>query len=103
MKDIKEVQNSRIIKWSVWSPNGMISHGRARYEMIIGWLAELYKEAKECVMEQEKPHAIAGRVMHDEGGHITEIRMYCDTYLTDEELDTVAIMNAHDTLWVAHK
>lgn len=91
------------VKWSQWSPNGLVRCGRNEYKTIMGWMKELYADAKKCVEKQEKPHAISGRVMHDEDGHLTEIRLYCDAYLTDEELDVVSAMNPHDTLWVAHK
>lgn len=92
------------IKWSQWSPSeGMIRCGRKDYKTVMEWMRELYADAKNCVEKQDKPHAISGRVMHDEEGHLIEIRMYCDTYLTDQELDVVATMNPMDTLWVAHK
>lgn len=92
------------VKWSQWSPTeGMIRCGRNDYKTVMKWMGELYADAKKCVQKQEKPHAISGRVMHDEGGHLIEIRMYCDAYLTDEELDVIAVMNPLDTLWVAHK
>ena len=98
-----DVQNSREFKWSQWGPSGMTRCGRAEYGKLMGWMAELGKDAKKCLAAQEKPHAIYGRKMHDDAGHITEIRFYCDTYLTDAELDVVAVANPNDTLFVVHK
>ena len=102
MKTALEAQNTRLIKWSQWSPNGMIRCGRAQYQECMKWMRDLGMDAKACLADSEKPHAIYGRVMHDEGGHLTEIRFYANTFLSDAELDVVAIMNPLDTLYVAH-
>lgn len=92
------------IKWSQWTPeSGMIRCGTAEYSKITKWLGELGLDAQAHVNKAEKPHAIYGRKMHDNEGRLTEIRLYCDTYLTDEELDTVATLNPMDILLVAHK
>lgn len=91
------------IKWSQWSPDGMVRCGRTDYKTIMGWMRELGMDAKKCVMRQEKPHAIYGKVMHDDTGILTEIRLYCDVYVDDKELETVAVCCPLDTLYVAHK
>lgn len=92
------------IKWSQWSPNeGMIRCGISDYKTIMGWIRNLGMDAKECLAAAEKPHAIYGRVMHDDTGRLSEIRLYCDTYLDDAELDVVATLNPLDTFYVAHK
>ena len=91
------------IKWSQWAPEGMIRCGRAERKTITEWMQELGMEATKCLNGQEKAHALYGRSVHDKAGKTTEIRFYCDTYLTDEELDTVARENPRDTLYVAHK
>ncbi|MBQ1789281.1 MAG: hypothetical protein II008_03815 [Oscillospiraceae bacterium] len=94
---------NREIKWTQWSRNGMTRCGHRDYKTIMGWMRELGMDAKKCVRAQEKDHAIYGRVMHDDAGRISEIRFYCDTYLDDQELDTIARANPTDTLYVAHK
>lgn len=91
------------IKWSQWDTTGLIRCGFNDYKTLIKWTQELGHEAKECLMKQDKPHAIYARKMHDDSGRLTEIRMYCNAYLTDEELDTVAVLNPNDTLYVVHK
>lgn len=91
------------IKWSQWDRNGMTSCGQRDYKTCMNWMRELGMDAKKCVLQQEKDHAIYGRIMHDDAGHISEIRFYCDVYLDDNELDTIAIANPTDTLCVAHK
>ena len=100
----QELQQTKEVKWSQWGPKeGMIRCGRTEYKTAMKWMQDLGKDAKECLKGQDKGHAIYGRKMHDDTGRITEIRFYCDTYLTDEELDVVARANPMDTLYVAHK
>ncbi|MBQ3326190.1 MAG: hypothetical protein IJG86_00205 [Clostridia bacterium] len=96
-------QDEKIVRWSQWSPNGMIRCGEKTYGELMRIIQELGKEAKEAVKGQEKPHAVYGRKMHDYTGRLTEIRLYCDAYLDDAELDAVAIVNPLDTFYVAHK
>lgn len=102
-KTATEVQASREIKWSQWSPLGMMRCGRDEYRLCMDWMRTLGMDAKACLEDHDKDHAIYGKVMHDEAGCITEIRFYCNTYLTDEELDAVSRTCPLDTLYVAHK
>ncbi len=103
VKSIEQVQNERECKWSQWGKEGMLRCGIKDYKTIIGWIRELGHDAKKCLMAQEKNHAIYAMVMHDDTGMITEIRLYFDAYLTDEELDVVAVANPGNTLYVVHK
>lgn len=91
------------IKWTQWEPDyGMIRCGVKDYVTVTSWLRSMGLEAKRCLAEQEKPHAIYGRTIHEDGV-LSEIRLYCNTYLTDDELDKIARDNPGETLYVAHK
>lgn len=94
--------SKREIKWSQWS-DSMERCGRSDYETIMGWMKELGMDAKKCVKTSAAPHALYGRVMHDDEGRITEIRFYCEMYLDDEELDGLSKAHPNDTLYVAHR
>ena len=92
------------LKWTQWSKSlGMIRCGYTDYEMAMLWLTDLGKEAKECLKKSDKPHAVYGRKMYDDNGNLIEIRYYCDTYMTDEELNKASQDVGHDILYVAHK
>lgn len=91
------------VKWSQWSPNGMIRCGRNDFNKEMEWMVQLGRDAKQCVMKSDKQHAVYGRIMRDESDEIIEVRFYSDVYLDDNELDVVARHNPHDTMYVAHK
>lgn len=93
----------RAIKWTQWEQGGMIRCGIKDYRTIIKWVQELGHDAKECLHKQEKPHAIYARIMHDDDWKVTEIRLYCNAYLDDDELDRIAAGTPNDTLYVVHK
>lgn len=95
---------SREIKWSQWGPCGMINHGIADHKQLRIWLAELGRDAAERVKQNEKDHAIYGAAYHDDEGFLTEMRFYCDTFMTDEQLDAISReLSNTTTLYVAHK
>lgn len=92
------------IKWSQWSPQyGMIRCGRASLHEIMKWMKDLGADAKKCLCEQEKPHAVYGRKIYNSNDEVEEVRFYCDTYMDDDEL-IEAVKNAtRDVFYVAHK
>ena len=96
-------QNEKEFKWSQWDQTGMIRCGIAPYKQIMQWMRELGMEAKEAVKHSEKNHAVYGVKKHDDIGRITEIRLYCEAYLDDAELDVISKLYPMDTLYVAHK
>ena len=92
------------VKWTQWEPGyGMIRCGRKGYKELMQWMAEIGRDAMQCVKTADKPHAIYGRKMHDDTGRLVEVRFYCNTYLDDNELEAIARCNPMDTLYVAHK
>lgn len=92
------------IKWSQWSPNcGLIRCGRADLRELMRWMADLGRDAKQCLQKSDKSHALYGRKIYDGSDLVSEIRFYCDTYFTDDELDNVIMDNPHDVFYVAHK
>ena len=91
-----------LIKWTQWSPAGMIRCGEKELHELMKDLRELGMDAARCLKTQEKPHAIYGRKMY-ENGKLKEIRLYCDTYVTDEELEKIDREIAPDIMYVAHK
>lgn len=102
--EIKETRKpSREIKWTQWGSKELFRCGKAEYKTIMEWMRSLGADAKKCVSRNEKDHALYGRTVHDENGRLTEIRFYCNVYLTDEELDEISRKFPHDTLYVAHK
>ena len=90
------------IRWTQWSPTGMVRCGEKELIELMKDLRELGLDAARCLKTQEKPHAVYGRKMY-ENGKLKEIRLYCDTYVTDEELEKVDRKIAPDILYVAHK
>ena len=91
------------IKWSQWSPNeGMIRCGRASYEQIMKWMVELGKDAKNCLLSQEKDHAVYGMKIYDKG-ILSEVRFYADTYMTDDELIEMIEKMPQNAFYVAHR
>lgn len=94
----------RKIKWTQWSTAlGMIRSGYTDYQMAMLWMTDLGKEARECLKKSDKPHAVYGRKMYNDADELIEIRYYCDTYMTDDELDKTSREIGHDLLYVAHK
>lgn len=95
---------AKLIKWSQWSKvTGMIRCGQAEYAELNQWMKELSKDAHKCLYSQDKPHALFGREILDENDDVTEVRFYCDCYMSDEELKQLVLNHPHDFLWVAHK
>ena len=93
----------RVLKWTQWGRSGLFRCGRAGYKTITGWLKQLGLDAAKELQKQEKPHALYGRTIHDDSGKLSEIRLYCNIYLDDNELDKLAHDHPHETLYVAHK
>lgn len=91
-----------LIKWTQWSAAGMIRCGEKELHELMKDLRALGMNAARCLKTQEKPHAIYGRKMY-ENGKLKETRLYCDTYMTDEELEDIDRRTAPDILYVAHK
>ena len=91
-----------LIKWTQWSAAGMVRCGEKELHELMKDLRELGRDAARCLKTQEKPHAVYGRKMY-ENGKLKEIRLYCDTYMTDEELEDIDHRTAPDILYVAHK
>ena len=92
-----------LVKWSQWEHGEMVRFGEEDIRTVTKWMQALGLDAARCLKEQEKPHAIYGRKVRDENGKLTEIRMYCNTYLDDEELELIDKVLPHDTLYVVHK
>lgn len=90
------------IRWTQWSPAGMIRCGEKDFAELMKDLRALGIDAARCLKTQEKPHAVYGRWMY-ENGKIKEVRLYCDLYVTDEELEDIDRKTAPDILYVAHK
>lgn len=91
-----------LIKWTQWSSAGIIRCGEKELNELMKDLRELGLDAARCLKTQEKPHAVYGRKMY-ENGKLKEIRLYCDTYVTDEELEKIDREIVPDILYVAHK
>ena len=91
-----------LIKWTQWSPAGMIRCGEKELNELMKELRELGRDAARCLKTQEKPHAIYGMKMY-ENGKLKEIRMYCDTYVTDDDLKRIDRFVAPNILYVVHK
>lgn len=90
------------IKWTQWTLDGMIRCGEKELIALLKDVQILGQDAARCLKTQEKPHAIYGRKMY-ENGKLKEIRLYCGTYVTDEELEKIDREIAPDILYVAHK
>ena len=93
----------KLIKWSQWGSAGMIRCGSQPLKTLMTWMRELGLDAKMCVMQQEKPHAVYGMVIHDETEKVTEVRFYVNTYVDDSELDRIVKAHPHNTIRIAHK
>ena len=91
------------IKWSQWSPHGMMRCGYRDYNTLIKWLVEIGKDAKKYIKCVDKDHLVYGRKIYDADDNLEEIRFYCDTYVTDAELDEIVMQNPRDVLYVVHK
>lgn len=95
--------NTTELKWSQWSPNGMLRCGRATHDKLMKWMVDLGKDAKKCLSEQEKEHAVYGMKIYDENDRLSEVRFYADTYMTDDELTEVTKKMPRNVFYVAHK
>ena len=93
----------KMIKWSQWGSAGMIRCGSQPLKILLTWMRDLGLDAKKCVMQQEKPHAVYGMVIHDETEKVAEVRYYVNTYVDDSELDRIVKAHPHNTIRVAHK
>lgn len=96
-------QDEKVVKWTQWSTSGMIGHGQKKYGELMEIMSELGKGAAEAVREQEKPVAVYGRLIHDDTGRLTEVRLYLNTYITEAELDALKITLPRDRFYVARK
>lgn len=97
------MMNEREFKWSQWGPEGMICCGIAKYKEIMKWIQNLGLEAKKCLACSDKNHAVYGMKIHDDIGRITEIRLYCEAYVDDIELEAITRGQPMNTFYVAHK
>lgn len=91
------------IKWTQWDSSGLVRCGRQDYNTVMKWMRDFGSDAKRCLANEEKTHALYGRAIHNKAGRLTEIRFYCEVFLDDEELDAIARSCKHDTLYVIHK
>lgn len=94
---------TREIKWSQWTPNGMIRCGFRDYNTLMKWMREIGKDAKNCMKYHENQHAIYGRKIYNEEDELAEIRFYCDSYMTDKELDDFLMENPRDVIYMVHR
>lgn len=92
-----------VVKWSQWDSTGMIRCGERDLKELMEWVKTLGMDAAKCLKTQDKPHAIYARKIYDESGKLAEVRLYCNAYLDDEELELVDSECPHDILYVAHK
>jgi hypothetical protein len=81
----------------------MIRCGERELLEIMKWVKSLGLDAAKHLKSQDKPHAVYARKIYDESGTLAEVRLYCNAYLDDEELDIVSESALHDILYVAHK
>lgn len=103
MKSMMQAFYDKQIKWSQWSPTeGMVRCGFASYKELMQWIRDLGKEAKQAVRFSNKNHAVYAIKFHDYQGIITEIRLFCDTYVDDQELKAMSAGNLN-TIYAAHK
>lgn len=92
------------IKWSQWdNSHGMIRCGHRDMKTLMKWMKEMGADARKCLANQDKAHAIYGRKMYDEYDNVSEIRFYCNVYVDDKELEELANDCGSDLLYVAHK
>lgn len=96
-------QDEKIVMWSQWRPEGMVGQGEMAYGELKKRMRDLGELAKDAIKEQEKPVAVYGRVIHDDTGRLTEVRLYFDTYITEAELDALKITLPRDRFYVARK
>lgn len=96
-------QDEKVVRWSQWSPAGMICRGEMAYGELKKRMRELGEAANDAVREQEKPVAVYGMVIHDDTGRLTEVRLYFDTYITEAELDALKITLPMDRFYFARK
>lgn len=92
------------IKWEQWDKNsGLIRCGFAEQKKIMEWLRELGKDAHRCLLMQEKSHAVYGMKIYDENDNVEEIRLYCNTYMDDDELNDCIMNHPRNVFYTAHK
>ena len=92
------------MKWEQYDKGKLIRCGEAPFPQIMAWMRELGKEAKEHVKTSKNPHALYGRIKHDEDGRIIGVRYYCDSYCVDDEiLDELADEEPLCFFYVAHR
>ena len=92
------------VAWSLWLPeHGKICEGRGPYGTIMEWLHVFGRSAAEAVQDQDLPHAVFGKVIHHYDGRIEEIRMFANTFVTDEDLAAIDECSLLDYYYVAHK
>ena len=91
------------VKWSQWSPHGMIRCSERELSEVMKWVHKLGSEAHKLVRTSDKPHAVYARKIHDESGKLVEVRLYCETYLDDGELAKFAMNHPNDILYVKHR
>lgn len=81
----------------------MVRCGFNDYNTLLKWMTDLGRDAKKCLFNQAKNHAVYGRKIYSGNNELSEIRLYCDVYMTDEELDNAIMDNPHDVFYVMHK
>lgn len=93
-----------VVKWSQWdSVFGMVRCGERELSEVMRCVRGLGLDAKKHLDRQSKPHAVYARKMYGDSGELKEIRLYCNVYMTDEELEKASKDCPHDILYVAHK
>ena len=91
------------MKWSQWSPTwGMMRCGEKDLNTLMGWMAEIGKDASTHIKTKNCDHIIYGRKIYKDDT-LEEVRFYCDTYISDQELDQIIKNNPRDIFYVIHK
>lgn len=91
------------VKWSQWDSTGMIRCGERELSEIMKWVKSLGLDAAKHLKSQDKPHAVYARKIYGESGNLEEVRLYCNAYLDDEELELVSETNPKDIFYVSHR
>ena len=97
------------IKWSQWDSNGLYRCGFADYNTIMGWVRDLGKDAKKCIDNgdllgiNDNAGALYGRVCCTDSGEITEVRLYCEAYVDEDQMKLFVSDSPNDIFYVAYK
>lgn len=91
------------IKWSQWDRDaGLIRCGWMEYRELLRTISELGADAARCLQQQGKRHAVYARKIYQDNGQLDEVRLYCNLYLNDSELDKIARDHPRDVFYTAH-